>query len=161
AHAGADIIVLPAGDYKLSITGPNEDKAATGDLDITDDLTIQGAGAATTTVDAQGLDRVFEITSPPLAITGVSQPNGQVVNISGLTVTGGNPGASGSVGNDGGGISNGSGTATLNLDHVVVTGNKTIAEYGGAGLGGGIDNEGTLAMTNCVVSDNQSAADGG
>jgi hypothetical protein len=34
-----------------------EDAAATGDLDVTDDLTI--SSTATTTVDANGIDRVF------------------------------------------------------------------------------------------------------
>ena len=43
ALAGADTINLPAGTYTLSIAGANEDAAATGDLDITDNLTITGA----------------------------------------------------------------------------------------------------------------------
>ncbi len=34
ALAGADIIVLPAGTYTLSITGNAEHAAATGDLDL-------------------------------------------------------------------------------------------------------------------------------
>jgi CSLREA domain-containing protein len=37
---GADTITLPSGTYALSIPGHDEDAAATGDLDITDDLTI-------------------------------------------------------------------------------------------------------------------------
>jgi hypothetical protein len=59
ANPGADTINLPAGTYALSILGAGEDNAATGDLDIRDDLTILGAGAATTTVDGSGIDRVF------------------------------------------------------------------------------------------------------
>ena len=58
AFAGADTITLPAGMYTLSIPGPLEDEAATGDLDITDDLTLTGAGAANTIIDGGGLDRV-------------------------------------------------------------------------------------------------------
>src|SRR5438445_11883528 len=57
ALAGADTIMLPAGTYTLTISGLCEDGAATGDLDITDDLTITGAGAATTIIDAGGIDR--------------------------------------------------------------------------------------------------------
>ncbi|MBA7659247.1 hypothetical protein ES703_67221 [subsurface metagenome] len=38
ALAGPDTINLPANTYTLSIAGANEDAAATGDLDITDDL---------------------------------------------------------------------------------------------------------------------------
>jgi CSLREA domain-containing protein len=61
ALAGADTITLPASMYTLSIPGPFEDQAATGDLDITDDLTLTGAGAANTIIDGGGLDRVFDI----------------------------------------------------------------------------------------------------
>lgn len=48
ANAGADTITLPAGTYTLTLVGANEDAAATGDLDITGTVTINGAGAATT-----------------------------------------------------------------------------------------------------------------
>src|SRR5438046_1414468 len=47
---GADTITLPAGTYTLAIAGAGEDAAATGDLDITGSLTINGAGAATTII---------------------------------------------------------------------------------------------------------------
>src|SRR6476659_7184355 len=42
AGSGADMVVLPAGHYTLSIAGPGEDANASGDLDISGDLTIQG-----------------------------------------------------------------------------------------------------------------------
>ncbi len=51
----------------LSIEGADEDAAATGDLDITSSLTIQGSGARSTIIDGDGIDRVFKIaakTSP-------------------------------------------------------------------------------------------------
>src|SRR5437660_359344 len=57
ALAGADTINVPAGMYTLSIPGSFEDEAATGDLDITDDLTLIGAGARSTIIDGGGLDR--------------------------------------------------------------------------------------------------------
>lgn len=61
AHMGADVINLLGVTYTLSINGTGEDAAATGDLDITDDLTLTGVGAATTIIDAAGLgDRVFQ-----------------------------------------------------------------------------------------------------
>ena len=44
AAAGADTITLPAGIYTLSIAGASENANATGDLDITADLNITGAG---------------------------------------------------------------------------------------------------------------------
>ncbi|NBC17018.1 MAG: hypothetical protein GVY18_06840, partial [Bacteroidetes bacterium] len=48
-------VTLPAGTYVLSIPGTEEDGNATGDLDILDDLTLTGAGARTTTIDATGI----------------------------------------------------------------------------------------------------------
>ncbi|MBK7976110.1 MAG: hypothetical protein IPK07_23495 [Deltaproteobacteria bacterium] len=61
AGSGADEIVLGAGTYKLAIAGRGEDAAATGDLDLTGDVTIRGAGREETTIDAGGLDRVFQV----------------------------------------------------------------------------------------------------
>jgi CSLREA domain-containing protein len=46
AGDGADTIGLPMGTYLLTIAGVSEDDGATGDLDITSDLTLEGAGAA-------------------------------------------------------------------------------------------------------------------
>src|SRR5690348_15028737 len=45
AAPGADTIVLPAGVFKITQTGAGEDANATGDFDITDAVTIAGAGA--------------------------------------------------------------------------------------------------------------------
>lgn len=45
ALAGHDTIELPAGTHELTIPGPYEQEAATGDLDIRNALTINGAGA--------------------------------------------------------------------------------------------------------------------
>src|SRR2546422_794439 len=55
ASPKADTINLPAGTYTLALAGAGEDHAATGDLDIKGDLTISGAGAEQTTIDAAGL----------------------------------------------------------------------------------------------------------
>ena len=55
------MIDLPIGNYTLSISGSGEDAAFTGDLDITDDLTITGAGWATTIIDGGGIDRVMHV----------------------------------------------------------------------------------------------------
>ncbi len=51
AHQGADTIVLPPGTYELAIPPLNQNLADVGDLDITDSLTISGAGAGSTFVD--------------------------------------------------------------------------------------------------------------
>ena len=59
AGSGADTIVLAAGTYTLTIAGASEDANATGDFDITNALTIIGAGPAATVINANGLDRAF------------------------------------------------------------------------------------------------------
>ena len=49
--SGADVITLPGGTYTIALTGRDEDQAATGDLDVSDDLTIVGNGAESTIID--------------------------------------------------------------------------------------------------------------
>ena len=51
ALAGDDTIYLPAGTYTRTLGGLNEGHATTGDLDIRDDVTILGAGAADTIIE--------------------------------------------------------------------------------------------------------------
>lgn len=56
--SGADTLNLGAGTYKLTLTGAGDDQSLTGDLDVAGVLTIQGAGAASTTIDANGNENV-------------------------------------------------------------------------------------------------------
>ncbi len=139
AGSGADTIDLPSGTYTLSIAGVGEDANATGDLDITDDLTINGAGQATTIVDGNALDRVFDIDPFPFV--------GDTVEISGLTIQ------NGSFSFDGGGIRNPL-SATLTLNSSTVSGNT-------ASRGGGIFNIGTMTLTSSTVSGNSAGSSGG
>ena len=44
AGSGADVITLGAGTYVLALAGSDENANATGDLDVTEALTIIGAG---------------------------------------------------------------------------------------------------------------------
>ena len=142
AGSGADIIVLPAGLYTLSIGGSGEDFNDTGDLDIAGDVTINGAGAATTIIHQDRMDRVFDINAPAT-----------VVAISGLTIRNGRPpGSSG--GGSGGGIRN---DGTLTLTSSAVSGNSAC----GTCQGGGIRNNGTLTVTNSTISGNSAGSNGG
>lgn len=85
AAAGDDTIVLPAGHFVLTRAGKSEDLNATGDLDLfgTAPVTIAGAGAAGTTIDANGVDRVlqvltnFQVTIRNVTITGGRPADGQ------------------------------------------------------------------------------------
>src|SRR6185369_16471808 len=63
ASAAADTIILPAGTYTLTLIGAGENAAATGDLDVVaagGALTITGADAATTIIDGNNTDRIFD-----------------------------------------------------------------------------------------------------
>src|SRR5262249_37971241 len=57
----ADTIIVPAETYTRTIAGTGEAATATGDLDITDDLTITGDGAQTTLIDGGAMDNVFQV----------------------------------------------------------------------------------------------------
>jgi CSLREA domain-containing protein len=138
ALPGADTITLPAGTYVLTIPGINEDAAATGDLDITGDLNINGAGAVTTTIDGAGLDRVLHVRAGNVTLSGVTIQGGNIQSYPvGLY--------------DGGGILN---DARLALNGSTVSGNT-------ADIGGGIDNNNILALNGSTVSGNTAIIGGG
>jgi len=140
-----DVIHLrSSGDYRLTLTGI-EEAAATGDLDLRDNLTIEGHGAI---VNAQMFhDRVFEVRNPgqPVAVT-----------IRQLDVTGGNPDP-GTANPHGGGISVSTTASQLNLDRVTVAGNSA------GNLGGGVfySSGGTGTISHSTISGNTAAVMGG
>ena len=61
ASVGAQTVAVPSGTYQLSVFGTDEDLAAKGDLDVVDDLTLAGDGAATTILDAGDIDRALPV----------------------------------------------------------------------------------------------------
>ncbi len=135
AGSGTDTIVLPEGTYTLAVPGTGEDQAATGDLDITQAVSIVGAGLANTIIDGNGValqDRVFDVD--PLA-SGIS------VTFSGLTIQNGYV-----ISANGGGIRN---SGSLTLDSVAIK-NSTMTGSGEGG--GGIYNTGTLVLQDSLVS---------
>jgi CSLREA domain-containing protein len=130
-HAGNDAIILGTRTHTLTIAGRNEDAAATGDLDITGQLTITGAGAANSIIDGGGLDRVFDV-----------QVGANQVTISGVTIRNGDAGA---------GLTKGGGILaqdSVTLTNSVVSGNKA------GEAGGGICTQDTLVLTNSTVQNN-------
>lgn len=134
AGGGADTIDLPAGTYTLGIAGKDEESNATGDLDITANLTINGAGLATTTVEGAGsnFDRVFDVASGVTSeISGVTIQNGSIHS-------GSDP--------SGGGIRNG---GTLTVERSALRDNTSNQD------GGGIVNSGTLTVTNSTFAGNE------
>ena len=143
---GADFITIPAGTFKLTRSGVNEDMSATGDLDIKDDLTIVGAGRDVTIIDGNLQDRVFHISL------------GKTVSINKLAINNG-------VSN---GVSNGSGGGLYNLGYATLSqvrfnGNVT-SGYGGAissrADGNGSTITASLSMDSGLFTNNCSASGG-
>lgn len=166
AGSGADTIVVPAGEYVLSLASTNENAALDGDLDIASDVTIQGAGAASSVINGNGAvtgDRVFNV------IINTS------VSLSGLTIENGKVGSF----VDGGGIFVGS-NSTLEMSDCVVSSNLSDQGNGGGivnfgslavrrsafvgnsgGFGGAIDNLGDLLIVGGTFSGNSASYAGG
>ena len=61
AAPGPDTIFLPPGYLDLSLFGPSDHSAASGHLEIADELTIVGAGQDKTFIDASQIDSAFHI----------------------------------------------------------------------------------------------------
>lgn len=130
--AGLDTIVIPPGlgTITFALAGANEEAGLTGDLDITDDLIIQGNGV---TIDGADLDRIFQV-HPGVTVTiyDVHLRNGN-----------GNGGGGGITAVD----------ATLNLHNVTIS-----SCHGPNGDGGAISTaDAVLNMTNCTISGNTAA----
>src|SRR4051812_38654928 len=109
-----DVVKLGAGKFVLArVPAADENDNAFGDLDIRSSLTLQGAGAASTTIDANKIDRVIEVrTSARAAIEGVTITGGKAPN-----------GVGGAAGAAGGGILS-DGPQTLTVRDSVVTLNR-------------------------------------
>ncbi len=136
ARGGPDTIVLQPGIYTLTIEGEYESTGATGDLDITDALTIKGMGAQDTRIDGNKLDRVFDIRVG----------DATEVHIEGVTITGGD------VFEEGSGIR---ATGRLTIRNSSITANVSSAAGGGI-----IQQGGTLTIIGSNITAN-TAADGG
>ncbi len=167
ALPGEDIILLDPGVYLLDLAGAGEDRAAFGDLDITDSVQIIGSGTDATVIDGAGLDRIFDVigSSTTLRLTGLTIRNGRIPGGFFPAPDGGavrNRGTlvlhrvriknSAADGRGGGIYSQGS----CVLDQSTVSGNR-------AGQGGGIHNDGSgrLTVRASTLADNTALAGGG
>ena len=144
---GLDTITLPSGVYLLTRPG-NDDATVLGDLDIADDLTIQGAGSGVTIVDGNGAvtgDRVFQILS-----------SAKETGLSGLTIRGGKKVATF---DEGGGLYWEGGGNHLRLNDVIFEGN--MGYYGGGLYLNSSSLVDTIEMDHVIVQANTAAAAAG
>ena len=152
SNPGHDTVELASGIYELTIAGVDEDGGATGDLDVTDDLTLSGEGENDTIISANGIDRALHVR-PVL--------NDVSVDISDLTVRGGH--AQFTVGPE-----SGAGAGLFVAPRVELTASRVTFRDGLADeRGGGIYSEagvlsGSLTLFECTIAGNQgSTAKGG
>ncbi len=151
AGNGADEIVLPGGNYVLSLEGVQEDEAATGDLDITDHLRLAGVSATVTTVDAAQLDFVFDVHEVNVRIERITVTGGSGGIQSNGTLTISESMIADNLGS--GVVVFQNGTAALN--DTEISGNSGTQLFVGPGYGGGVFIlEGAVTMTNSTVSRN-------
>ncbi len=146
---GLDRITLPPGVFKLTVTGADEDKAATGDLDILDSLEISGAGIDKTVIDGIQSDRVIDVVSIASNIV-----------IQDLTITGGNVAGLGG----GGIVFSGRALSTSNSMNPTLLRNLKIFNNKAVGTnGGGINSHIRLPLIldNVELSQNQASSGGG
>uniref|UniRef100_A0A8J6ZVS4 Cadherin-like domain-containing protein n=1 Tax=Desmonostoc muscorum LEGE 12446 TaxID=1828758 RepID=A0A8J6ZVS4_DESMC len=162
ANPGADTITF-AGSIFTDAT-PDIITLTSGELLITDDVTILGTGANQLTVSGNNASRVFNIsnTGTDATIDALTIANGNSLSGAGIRINSGasliltnstisnNSGPSGGFG--GGGIANIGGT--VNVINSTISGNTGAA-------GGGIASNGTLTLTNSTISGNTANVFGG
>ncbi|MGY2067389.1 right-handed parallel beta-helix repeat-containing protein [Blastococcus sp. SYSU DS0619] len=167
ASGGGTVVLAKKVAYALVLSGEDDD-AATGDLDVTSTVAIEGNGA---TVDGRGEHRVFDVLA------------GGTLGLRYVTVTGGAALGEG-LPASGGGVRN---AGVLDVERSTITGNTAVRAGGGIeaspgstttisrstlshnstgagpGNGGGLHltGAGTVHVTRSVVTGNTAAAEGG
>lgn len=131
------ITLQPDATYDLAIRGAGEDRAASGDLDVTGHVRIIGNGA---TLNANGIDRAFDVMP------------GAWLEIENLTIVGGAPPAG-----ESGGAVRSAGTLKVSLSHL--SGNTVSGE--GASGGAILNDEGVLTVERSTIAHNAATRAGG
>ncbi len=142
--AGTDSILLDARDYVLSLAGSGEGTNLTGDLDTgVQSLRIVGRGAGITALDANRIDRAFDV------VEGASLALADLTVRNGLTPTG-------DPGEEGGGVRSQGSLSVLRVAFVanVAGDGSSGAVVGGGGSGGAISSRpGNSGAPSLTVSD--------
>lgn len=126
ANSCVTLVLLTPGLYDLTVSGSDE-------LDIDQDKILRNAGGGEVVIDAGGASRVMDLRA------------GNVIELDGLTITGGNE-------NNGAGIQT---RADLTIRNSTITGNTGRQ---GAGI---FHRSGPLRLENVTVSGNTASRDGG
>jgi CSLREA domain-containing protein/uncharacterized repeat protein (TIGR01451 family) len=160
--SGPHTVSIPAGIYTLTGVG-DEDGNTTGDLDVLKPMTISGAGVELTIIDGNGVDRVMEVGSSSVTISGVTIRNGACQSGQsggGILFTGGSPLTLSGIritscsAYDGGGM-------VINSGGLNAT-NITISNCSAGRKGGGLFvNSPPVTITNATFSNNSAVMDGG
>jgi CSLREA domain-containing protein len=136
ALGGKHTVTLPAGTFALLLNIPDEDNAASGDLDIKSNLTLKGKGASKTILDGLQYDRVLDVFNGSIKVSGVTVKNGTADYGGGIRVNQ---------------------AATLNLNKTTVRANQ--ASYHGGGLYVGLNAR--IKITSSRFQDNTAVQVGG
>ncbi len=186
ATGGPDEVVLPAGTYTLTRTGGDENLNDSGDLDISESLTISGAVSATTIIhQAVSGQRVLHATAPGtnLTLSGVTIEGGNTFSLGGAissdndvtltdtTFTDNNSMLSGGAVYAGGdvtatrvtfsGSDSGSLGGAISSDNDVSLTDTTFTDNNATSSGGAIYLGGNVTATNLTMSGNHSKVNGG
>jgi len=175
------VIRLGESTYLLSLRGPNEDGAATGDLDISGMITIIGQGPDKTIIDGDAnpndfqSDRVFDVLSGArLELRGVTIQHGVVLgdNTRGGGIGGGinvrqeatavisDSRISDNQAFSGGGIAN-LGTLSVGNSQIIANTANSVVGFGSHQGGGIFTASGTASLTDTTISGNRAADYGG
>jgi CSLREA domain-containing protein len=157
-----DTIVVPAGTYALTLVGADEDAAATGDLDLLEDVAIVGDPSGGTVVDGNLTDRVVHLNGATAELTDLTMIRGRTVGdfygAGGILVESGSLTMTRSTLSDsdcdahGGGIFS---LGTVIVDRSAIIGNT--GWYGGGIYHAGVN----LALLNSTVSGNTATTNSG
>jgi len=169
ALVGADNIVLKKAVYQLSIKPPPYalvDSDETGDLDITGELSLQGAGSNESIIDGGKVDRILQLAEgSSLLLDGITIRNGSTLfagggiwvttsaqlNLSNCIVTDNE-----STYSSGGGIYS-SLRSNTTIKNCIISYNTSYQSAGGIGNG----NECMMDIRNSTINDNQARGNGG
>ena len=128
-------ILVPAGTYTLALGSSGEDANAGGDLDLRAGMSIYGAGADVTVIDANHKDRIFDVDPDSFSAPASGRVTALIADLS--LVNGGGPSFYG----DGGAIraySSGSSALVSNdylvLDHVRIRDSRSQLNGGAVAL---------------------------